>query len=387
MKIEQVNIDELRRAEYNPRKMTDTDRASLAASIEKFGIVDPIIVNKNPKRKNVIVGGHQRLEILEARGDKTAPVFYVDLNEQDERELNIRLNANGGRWDIDLLARNFTGNQLESWGVDLKAIGASWGVPSKPEKQDNKDLQKRPPKAKHGEIYQLGRHRLACCDATDQDTINRLIGDLVADILFVDPPYSSGGHQETGKTAGSIGRRDGAKIESDNLSTRGYVSLINKAIACVPSLHTAFVFCDWKMFATTQEIVETKGFRVRNLLVWDKKVMGMGMPFRNQHELCVFASKLAGKIGDGKTPNVLQCARDRDSEHPTPKPTALIKRMLNQVQGAVIYDPFCGGGSTLIACEDIDRTCLTCDKDPVWVDATIKRFEKTTGTKAKLVKR
>ena len=143
------------------------------------------------------------------------------------------------------------------------------------------------------------------------------------------------------------------KIKNDNLSTRGYISLMDKVIGHLRDSYCVFIFCDWKMWATNQDIVEAKGFRVRNMLVWDKMQMGMGMPFRNQHELCLFGSKISGKIGDGKIPNVLQFKRDRNAKHLTPKPVPLIQKMLNQIDLKNVIDPFMGSGSTLIACRKI----------------------------------
>ena len=116
------------------------------------------------------------------------------------------------------------------------------------------------------------------------------------------------------------------------------------------------------------------------MLVWDKMQMGMGMPFRNQHELCVFASKLSGKIGDGKTPNVLQHKRDRNAEHATPKPIPLISEMLKQIEGETIADPFLGGGSTMVASHQLKRKCYGMELDPKYCQVIIDRMLKLDET-------
>tara|TARA_R100000900_G_scaffold135722_1_gene113418 strand:- start:160 stop:579 length:420 start_codon:yes stop_codon:yes gene_type:complete len=139
------------------------------------------------------------------------------------------------------------------------------------------------------------------------------------------------------------------------------------------------------MWVYNLDIAEAKGYRVRNMIVWDKMQMGMGMPFRNQHELCLFGSKIAGKIGDGKTPNVLQFKRDREAIHSTPKPVGLIVKMLKQIVSKNVYDPFMGGGSTLIACEKTNRVCYGMELDTKYCDVIIERWEQFTGQKAKKI--
>ena len=151
---------------------------------------------------------------------------------------------------------------------------------------------------------------------------------------------------------------------------------MDKVLANLNKAHTAFIFCDWKMWVYNQDIAEAKGYRVRNMIVWDKVQMGMGMPFRNQHELCLFGSKLAGKIGDGKTPNVLQHKRDREAEHATPKPIGLINDMLKQVDGLTIADPFLGGGSTMVAAHQLNRKCYGMELDPKYCQVIIDRMHK-----------
>jgi len=116
MKIKQVKITDLVEAKYNPRKLTQNEFDDIASSIKKFGIVDPFIVNNHPKRKNVIIGGHQRKKVAKALGYKTVPVRYVTLPLEEEKELNIRLNKNTGDWDWEKLIEEFDTDSLLDWG-------------------------------------------------------------------------------------------------------------------------------------------------------------------------------------------------------------------------------------------------------------------------------
>ncbi len=125
MEIINVLIGDLKEAEYNPRMATEDDYNQLKASIEKFGLVDPIIVNKRKDRMNTVIGGHFRLRVAKDLGMKVVPVFYVDLNEEQEKELNVRLNKNVGRWDFDLLSANFDVDDLMSYGFTQGELGLS----------------------------------------------------------------------------------------------------------------------------------------------------------------------------------------------------------------------------------------------------------------------
>lgn len=123
MIIEYVPIEQLKFADYNPRNITEKQVEDLKASIEKFGVVEPVVVNKNPERKDIIVGGHQRTRILQLLGFKTVPVVYVDLDEAKERELNIRLNKNTGEWDWNKLANEFDVEDLKEYGFTDGELG------------------------------------------------------------------------------------------------------------------------------------------------------------------------------------------------------------------------------------------------------------------------
>ena len=128
MKIVQKNIKELVPAEYNPRQLTTDQYAQIKDSLETFGFVDPIIVNVNPKRKNVIIGGHQRVTVWGDMGNRRVPAVEVDLPMKKEKELNIRLNKNVGGWNWDVLANEFDMGDLTDWGFhENELTGANFG--------------------------------------------------------------------------------------------------------------------------------------------------------------------------------------------------------------------------------------------------------------------
>lgn len=122
MKVVKRKISELIPADYNPRRLTEKQEKHLTESLTEFGLVDPVIVNMNSDRKNIIIGGHQRLKVWQKLGNKEIDCVELDLSIEKEKELNIRLNANTGEWDIDLLTSEWDRFELEEWGVDIE-----WG--------------------------------------------------------------------------------------------------------------------------------------------------------------------------------------------------------------------------------------------------------------------
>lgn len=167
--------------------------------------------------------------------------------------------------------------------------------------------------------------------------------------VITDPPYSSGGFQEAGKSGGSIGTRTDEVIALDNLSTRGYQRLMREVLRHLNIADEAYIFTDWRMWVYTADALEDGGWRVRNMLVWDKQQMGMGLPWRNQHELVAFGKRTPAKMKDGKAGNVLTVPRSGNANHPTEKPVLLIERLVANSNGAMVIDPFMGSGTTGVA--------------------------------------
>lgn len=200
----------------------------------------------------------------------------------------------------------------------------------------------------------------------------REILPVAADVLITDPPYSSGGYQEAGRVAGSIGTRDTATIVADNLSTRGYRRLMREVLrGCWAD--EAYVFTDWKMWIETFDALEDGGWRVRNMLVWDKGTMGMGMPWRNQHELIAFAKKTAGEIRPGALGNVLGAKRTGNANHPTEKPLDLLMAILGNALSGNVLDPFMGSGTTLLAAKNLGRRAIGIEIEERFCEIAAKR--------------
>lgn len=176
-------------------------------------------------------------------------------------------------------------------------------------------------------------------------------------------------------------------IANDTLSTRGYILLIKTVLEKAGDTAMAYIFTDWRMFVNLFDAVEASGYGVRNMIVWDKVTPGMGVGWRSQHEIVLFASRAAQKFNPHLAQgNVIQCARTGNVNHPTEKPVELLRKIIRVTDMAeTIYDPFGGSGTTLVAAEEMGRTCYVMELEPHYVDVIITRWETLTGGKAEKV--
>jgi len=194
LKIVQVKISELKPSTYNPRKWSESAIEQLRESIQRFGLVDPILVNGAANRKNIVIGGHFRLKVAKDLGITEVPVVYVDIpDEAKEKELNLRLNKNLGEWDYDLL-REFDQTLLEDVGFNSMELDDVFDVEvEKPETFNlNKELEKldiKKVEAQKGHVYQLGDSRLMVGDSTVEADVLKLMNGEQADMCLTDPPY------------------------------------------------------------------------------------------------------------------------------------------------------------------------------------------------------
>lgn len=229
-----------------------------------------------------------------------------------------------------------------------------------------------------------------CGDCTDHRARAELFNGAMPQILMSDPPYCSGGFQEAGRSAGSIGTEQKdpitgkatikPTIANDTLSTRGFQALLKNMITGLPCM-VAYLFTDWRMWIYLYDLVESSGFGVRSMLVWDKGSPGMGFGWRPQHELVIFSLKTSPQWDKHKGyGNVLKCKRSGNKLHPTQKPVELLMQLLDNTEWAHgVYDPFGGSGTTLVACEKKGQTCYAMELSPKFVDTIVRRYIVTTG--------
>ncbi len=398
IRIEQVSVATLRPDPANPRRISDEELESLTRSIRQFGLVDPIIARREDK---TVIGGHQRLVAARRLGMKTVPVVFMDVSAEQARLLNIGLNKISGSWDQELLARLLADLQAVP-GVDLTLSGfsddelhkllRSLDARERRERVEQFDLDAaleeatRQPRAKRGDLWLLGEHRLLCGDSTDHSTRSRLMGDNRARMLLTDPPYGV-----DYETAGDNPRwrKRSRPIANDALG-EDQGSFWTAAFRSWPVEGDVYVFSpSGPMMLRLQRAVEAAGIPQHQWLIWvkDRLVLGRShYQYRHEHIFYGWREKTSWN-GSRKEDSVWECPRPGASpEHPTMKPLPILERAIeNSSQpGDVVLDQFLGSGSTLVACERTGRVCFGAELEPVYCDVAVRRWEAFTGRKARL---
>ena len=386
-------IEQLVFAEYNPRQLTKDQYQNLKDSITRFGLVDPMIVNTHKERKNILVGGHQRVKVAKDLGFEEVPCVEVKLTPDKEKELNIRLNKNTGEWDYDALANHFDVGELTEWGFtddDLQFF--------EPEEiagliDDDEVPEVEESITKTGDIWILGEHRVLCGDATKKEDVERLMDGQKADMVFTDPPYAIYG-SSTGVNS---------NIADDKMVRPFFRSLFLAYQKNTKEYSHFYICCDWRSWGSFWEISKDVGIQIKNMIVWDKESPGMGSMYQNQHELLLFATNtkrntafMSQKKKTNKrhrlvagVPNVWKIKREKHGTHNAQKPVELCSLGIENSSDAnsMILDFFLGSGSTLIACEKINRKCYGIEINPHYCDVIVKRWEDYTGKKAERMER
>lgn len=396
MNIQKINIEELKAAEYNPRKdlqPEDEEYQKIKRSILEFGYVAPVIVNSDL----TVIGGHQRLKVLKELGYREVECNVVDLDKTKEKALNIALNKITGEWDNAKLEELLA--ELKETDIDMDMTGFSFDEVDnilkdiEGSKEDDFDLDQAlneidEPTTRPGDIWILGKNRLMCGDSTQKDNVLRLMDKQEADMLLTDPPYNV---DYEGKTV------DALKIENDNMtSTEFYNFLLDsfrnmfEVTKCGSSVYVFHADTEGLNFRNAFNAV---GFKLAQCLVWVKNTFVMGrQDYQWRHEPILYGWKEgAGHyfIDDRKQSTVLEFDKpSRNAEHPTMKPIDLLVYLIknSSKENDLILDLFGGSGSTLIAAEQVKRRCYTMELDPKYCDVIVKRWELLTGEKAVLKK-
>ncbi len=385
--LRRVKASELLSHPKNWRRHPQAQRDALRTMLDRVGYVDAVIARETPGGL-MLIDGHLRTGLTP---DAEIPVLVVDLDESEADEVLATLDplAAMAELDTERLKALVDGLAAKTNEAMTDLLDRMHGL-SKPDLPDEQPLTEEPEaRAQRGQVWQLGRHRLMCGDSTSPDDVAGLLNGAKPDCILTDPPYSSGGFQEAGRSAGSKGSDAVYKpIENDRRSTRGYMALMKQILSAVTPVDVIYVFTDWRMWVNLFDVVEGSGQGVRSMIVWDKGTPGMGMGWRAQHELILCATRQNGlwKRHMGAQGNVITLPRQANELHATQKPVALLETILATTPFAeMVYDPFVGSGTTIIAAERQGRICYAMEIDPRYVDAAVKRWETYTGGKAELI--
>ena len=386
MEIKELPLKELKPAAYNPRKKLkkgDKEYEKIKQSLLKFGYVDPIIVNEDL----TVIGGHQRLTVLKDLDYETAKCVIVDLPKEDEKALNIALNKITGQWDEALLADLLLDLQESDFNLDLTGFEPPEiddilsNVHDKELSEDEFDVEeelKKPTVSRHGDIWQLGKHRVICGDSTKAETYKQLLDDRKANLVVTDPPYNV----DVEETAG--------KILNDNMSDGDFyqflLSMFTQVENHMEDDASIYVFHADTEGLNFRKAFKEAGFYLSGCCIWKKNSLVLGRsPYQWQHEPCLYGWKKKGKhqwFSDRKQTTIWEYDRPKSSkDHPTMKPIQLMAYPIqnSSMRGTIVLDPFLGSGSTLIAADQTGRVCYGIELDEKFVDVIVKRYIEVTG--------
>lgn len=383
MNIQMLKLSDIKPYEKNPRKNNEAVKY-VAESIKEFGFKVPIVIDKD----NVIIAGHTRYKAAKRlKMKEVATIIADDLTDEQVKAFRLADNkvAEKAEWDFDLLPleiNDIVNIDMGAFGFDLDFNG---GVEEQVQEDDFEVEPPQEPKAKLGDIYQLGRHRLMCGDSTSKATVELLMNGNKADMVLSDPPY------------GMFLDTDFSDIKSRKNHTQGnkYDKVIGDNEDFTPELITTFfenfAYCkEMFLFGADYfaEILPNKN--EGSWLVWDKRKESQADAIGSEFELCWSKSKHKRRMLRHDWFGFLSSQNGADARnrvHPTQKPITLLVDIIEQWGNRCnnIVDLYGGSGSTLIACEQLNRNCYMMELDPKYIDVIIERWEQFTGEKAVLI--
>ena len=411
-KLEMRRVADLIPYARNAREHSEEQVQQLRASLREFGFVAPLLIDTQGN----IIAGHGRLMAAQAEGLDTVPCVLVEHLTDTQRRAYILADnrlAEQASWNADLVSLEL--QELKDAGFDLTLTGFDESDILLEESADVQEDAYDPelptaPKSRRGQIYQLGRHRLMCGDATNAADVSALMAGAEAQLLLTDPPYNV---DYTGGTG------DHMKIENDAQGEDAYcaflrASLVNAMTALEPGASYYLWHADGAPGWAVRDACRAVGLPVRQCLVWVKQSATLSrQDYHWQHEPCLHgetelealecgetwddheACLYGWKDGrahlwcsDRKQTTVLEFDRPTKSqEHPTMKPVRLFGYQIanSTLPEAAVLNLFAGSGTTAIACEQLGRSAYLMETDPRFVDVIVDRWEKFTGQKAVLL--
>jgi DNA modification methylase len=383
MKIEIADIGSIKPYENNPRKLSEKAIEKVAMSLKEYGFRQPIVVDKD----RIIVAGHTRFRASKKLGLKQVPVSIIDnLTPEQINAYRIADNrtAEESEWDNELLKMEI--KELEAQDFKLDLLGFNEDQLNNilfEEKQgltDEDEVPETPeePISKLGDIWKLGNHRVMCGDSVNYEDVHKLMNNKIADLVNTDPPYGVN-YQSNMRTKSE--KFDVIKNDDKILDITPMIDKFSKG--------WIFIWTTWKVIDKWLDNTKSFGFPT-NMVVWHKGGGGIGdlkKTFSTDYEMALVFNRGAELCGK-RIGSVWKLQKDKaiKYKHPTQKPVELSVEAIDKTTNpkSIVMDLFLGSGSSLIACEKMDRICYGMELDPKYCDVIIKRWENFTGKKAEL---
>ena len=398
----------------NPRYLKESEHDKLKKSLTdspEFLEYKPLMVYGLEDGTYVTICGNMRLRVaneLRIGGNTNFDklpclVLKTDTPIQKIKEYAIKDNVQAGNWDWDELANGeWETDDLQDWGVDCSFLTDTEPVEEMPERKEteddtyDEDEHEIEAKCKLGDIWQLGRHRLMCGDSTDASQVAKLLGGANIQLYLTDPPYNVAYGYDGAATEGH--RKDGLVVLNDKMVNDKFEEFLtnafNAANANMEKGASFYIFhSDVYSYWFRKALINTVDLELRENLIWVKNSMVLGrQDYQWRHEPCLYGWKKGAShnwFSDRKQTTVMEFDRPTKSvEHPTMKPIPLFAYLIqnSSQEGWNVYDSFGGSGTTIMACEQLDRNGFSMELDPHYCDVIINRWETYTGKKAEKIK-
>ena len=389
------SLGQLKSDHKNARRRTDRSTGLIKESLERYGAARSIVIDEdnrilagNGTVDGAKAAGIKNVRIIETDGTEIIAVKRTGLTEEEKVGLALADNrtADLSEWDQEMLHRLSEEHDLEPWfnAEDLDELLNVTELEPEEGNTDPDDVPDTPedPITKPGDLWILGNHRLLCGDSTSIDHLQRLMAGEKADLWITDPPCNVDYEGGTGM-----------KIENDNMADADFRQFLRD---CYSAANTALLpgaafyiwHADSEGYNFRGAAVDT-GWKVRQCLIWLKSSLVMGrQDYQWKHEPCLYGwTEGAAHTwnSDRKQTTVLEFDKPRkNDQHPTMKPVDLFRYQINNStkRNALVLDSFGGSGTTIIACEQIQRNARLMELDPAYCDVIVKRWEDFTGNTA-----
>lgn len=397
----------------NPRYLKGEEHDKLKKSLKDSPELlqyKPLMVYAAEGGKFVVICGNMRLRICQelhnegVEGFDALPCFVLnkDVSIAKIKEYAIKDNVQAGNWDWDELANgDWEVDDLQDWGVDCSFLTDTEPVKEMSERKEteddayDEDEHEIEAKCKLGDIWQLGRHRLMCGDSTDASQVAKLLGGTNIQLYLTDQPYNVAYGYDGAATEGH--RKDGLVVLNDKMDNDKFEEFLtnafNAANANMEKGASFYIFhSDSYSYWFRKALINTVDLELRENLIWVKNSMVLGrQDYQWRHEPCLYGWKKGAShnwFSDRKQTTVMEFDRPTKSvEHPTMKPIPLFAYLIqnSSQEGWNVYDSFGGSGTTIMACEQLDRNGFSMELDPHYCDVIINRWETYTGKKAEKI--
>ena len=380
-----VDVNKLIPYVNNARTHSSEQINKIRSSMREFGFINPIIIDDDFN----VIAGHGRLEAAKLEGLREVPCVFAEYLTDAQKKAYIladnRMALDAG-WDENLLKVEIEALQAEAFDVSLTGFDdeeiADLFADEAEAQDDDFDVDEeleKPAITRSGDLWLLGRHRLCCGDSTKEKTFDSLMDGKKANLVVTDPPYNV-------NYQGTVG-----KIKNDNMKNADFYEFLLAAFTCMEKNMaddaSIYVFHADTEGLNFRRAFSDAGFYLSGTCIWKKQSLVLGRsPYQWQHEPVLYGWKKNGKhkwYSDRKQTTIWEFDKPKkNADHPTMKPVPLIAYPIrnSSTENCIVLDPFGGSGSTLIACEQINRICYTCELDEKYCDVIVKRFIEQQGS-------